>query len=140
MRALLLAMIVVTLLWAQDRFTVALSYYYDDNSATNAEAITLLQEVAKEGNKDAAFLVAVAYDKGELIAKDKAKALAWYEKAAKLEDVDAMVLSGWFYYRGEGCKKDLKQAYKWFEKAYKQGDSEAKEMMELIQQQQQNLF
>ena len=140
MKATVLALFMVALLFASDIFKEALSYYYDEDSSTNAKAITLLEQVAKEGSVDAAFLLGVAYDRGGIAKEDKAKALKWYIQAAHLGDVDAMVLSGWFYYKGEGCKKDLKKAYMWFEKAHNLGDAEAKEMMDLIEQQNARFF
>ena len=134
MRNTLWILLAATFLSANEGYVEALSYYYDTNSSNDTKSITLLKEAAQEGNADAAFLLAVAYEQGSIAPKSAPKSLEWYEKAALLGDVDAMMLTGWRYYKGEGCSKDLSKAKAWFKKAAKLGDKEASELLILLEE------
>lgn len=125
--------LLLTVLHAQDdAFYTAIDAYYDTNSSNDGQAIAALKRFAEHGNSDAAFLVALSFERGTHTPKLQNKALFWYEYAAKLGDVDAMSVTAWFYYKGVGTKADEKKARHWFEKAANLNDEEAKAMLKTL--------
>ncbi len=119
------------LLLASPSYLIALEYYYDEDSSNDLTCIELLKN--EKNNSDAAFLVAVAYDQGEMLKKNDVKALKYYELSASLGDKDALVISGWRYYKGIGCDTNIQQAKSYFIKAAKHGDKEAKDLLDIIE-------
>lgn len=134
MKIIVVTLLISVLLFANDGYLEALSYYYDKNSSNDTKAISILIDVAKEGNADAAFLLAVAYEQGSVTLKSPQKSLKWYEKAASLGDIDAIMISGWRYYKGQGCDKNLTKAKEWFLKAQELGDKEASGLLILLEE------
>jgi len=125
--------LLLTVLHAQDdAFYTAIDAYYDTNSSNDGQAIATLKRFAEHGNSDAAFLLALSYEKGTHTNTSAPQALYWYEVAANLGDVDAMSVTAWFYYNGIGTKADEKKARHWFEKAANLNDEEAKAMLKTL--------
>lgn len=111
----------------------ALKMYRDDTLRSHPEAITALKDAARQGNTDAAFLLATAYKDGKTGTKDTRSAVAWYTRAANLGDADAMLMLGWMFYKGDAANKpDVAAAKMWFEKAAARGVDEAVEMLDIL--------
>ena len=66
-----------------------------------------------------------AYETGQDVAKDYAKAVTWYERSVKLDLDLAQTKMGSMYYYGRGVEKDYGKAGKWYLQAAGQGDAEA---------------
>lgn len=123
----------VTLLASGLLLEEALKMYRDDTLRSHPEAINALKDSARQGNTDAAFLLATAYKEGKTGMKDPRSAVAWYTRAAKLGDADAMLMLGWLYYKGDAANgPDVNTAKMWFEKAAAKGVDEAVEMLEVL--------
>ena len=136
MRAIVILSVCALLLLADDAYITALSYYYDDNPSNDTLALDILSKTADNGNADAAFLIAVAFDQGSIVPQKKTEALRWYEKAARLNDADAMMVTAWRYYKGEGCDQNLTKAQQWLEKASEKGEREADELLRMLEEDQ----
>jgi len=134
--ALIILLTCKLILFAEENYLLALSYYYDNNKSNDNKALELLTQEIQ--NADASFLIALAYDQGSIVKKDITKALQWYEKAATLGDIDAIMITGWRYYKGKGCEKNYKKATIWFEKAATLGDKEAIGLLSIMSEE--NLF
>lgn len=83
--------------------------------------IDRLIAAANQGNGQAAYQVARAFDTGKGIEQDKANAIVWYEKAAMLNEPTAQVALGLKYAIGETTPKDMEMAYVWFKVAEQNG-------------------
>ena len=65
---------------------------------------------AQAGNSEAQFDVGSMYEKGNGVARDKAKAFEWYLKAAQNGHPTAQFALGVCYENGDGVEKDLQKA------------------------------
>lgn len=81
--------------------------------------------LAQSGHADGQFFLAMLFDKGKGVPKDKLAALQWYQRAAEQGHVNAQYFLGLKYRRGDGVRRDLPQAQLWYRKAAEQGDSSA---------------
>ncbi len=81
--------------------------------------------LAKEGDADAQFQVATAYDMGSSVEKDPAKALDWYQKSAAHGKGSAMIQIAHHFEAGTGVEKDIPTAKEWFLKAQASKDYNA---------------
>ena len=61
--------------------------------------------------------------------RDMLKEVAVTLKAAERGDVDAQNFLGWMYSQGSGVRKSKAEAIKWYRKAAQQGDSDAKQAL-----------
>ncbi len=134
MRLVYILLLASSILFGNQTYMEALSYYYDKNSSNDVKAIFFLKEAAEDGNADAAFLLGVAYEQGSVAPKSSKRSLVWYEKAALLGDVDAIMITGWRYYKGDGCDKNVTKAREWFLQAEALGDKEALELLILLEE------
>ncbi|MCX7100992.1 MAG: J domain-containing protein [Methylobacter sp.] len=82
-----------------------------------AEALTLYQFLAKQGEAQAQFKVGVMYDKGQYVMQDYAQAVFWYLKAAEQGNSNARYNLAIKYQSGHGVAKDDVQAAYWYRKA-----------------------
>jgi len=87
--------------------------------------IKQVKSLTNEGNTEAMFLLASAYDEGLAIAEDHVQAVYWYRKAAEKGDASAMNSLGWMYEQGKGVAKDEAQAVYWFRKVAEKGEATA---------------
>ena len=76
---------------------------------------------AVTGNGLAQFNVALFYDLGWGVSKQRSTACVWYNKAAQSNIPVAMQQLGLCYQQGTGLKQDSNQALLWYTKAYEQG-------------------
>lgn len=87
-----------------------------------AQSITELKGKAEDGDVQAQLALAKAYDLGEGVPKDEAKAVQWWEKAAERGNVSAQVSLAAAYSLGVGVPKNYAAAVRWWKKAAEQGD------------------
>jgi len=126
----LFLVVAVTLLAVGSVLNEALLMYQNDTLRNNPSILESLEEEAKQGTPNAAFLLATAYRNGKTGVVDIDKSFYWYQKSAKMGDSDAMLMLGWLYYK----KTNIKKARYWFTQAASNGIDEAVEMLELLSQ------
>ena len=81
------------------------------------------------------YWLGVAYDKGEGVARDWAKAAEWMgrlEQVARQGDAWAQFRLGVAYGRGEGVARDHAKGIEWLRKAARQGHAMAQQRLLLI--------
>jgi soluble lytic murein transglycosylase-like protein len=93
--------------------------HVDDPNTTVARSVTLRKQ-------------AVAYEHGEGVQKDPAKAIALYCEAARLGDGAAQFNLGWMYANGRGVARDDALAAYFFRAAAAQGDEHARNMLRRV--------
>ena len=91
----------------------------DDPGATVARPVALRKQ-------------AVAYEHGEGVPKDPARAIALYCEAARLGDAGAQFNLGWMYANGRGVARDDALAAYFFRAAAAQGDEHARDMLRRV--------
>jgi TPR repeat protein len=84
-----------------------------------SKAISLLREAADADHADAAFDLAVCYEKGTGVRKSEKKAVLLYLKAALLGDKQSLYEVGRCYWYGFGVKRDRSIAGVWLDRAAK---------------------
>ena len=84
---------------------------------------------ADPANAIAALALARAYERGEGVTRDRAKAMAFYHKAAKLGSTAAMGLLGSAYAEGIGVPRDPMLAEVWLKRATEADDVNAVEAL-----------
>jgi hypothetical protein len=105
---------------AQDRST--------QFAAQPARAVVPIQRLrmqAEQGNIEAQFALAQAYDHGRDVPKDKAEAVRWYRLAALQGDMFAQNALGDNYWEGMGVQKDDRESVRWWRFAAGKGFSPA---------------
>ena len=80
---------------------------------------------AQNGNAEAQYKLAQAYEKGSGVTKDLTEAMAWYHKAAEQGLAEAQYKLAEAYESGAGVGVNLSEAMKWNRKAAEQGIAEA---------------
>ena len=108
-----------------ERFAEAVVVYKAGPSASFAEAIVVLRELAEQGFARAQGLIGMSYYFGNGVPKDFVKAAEWYSKAAEQGNAPAQFLLGVIYQSGEGVPKDFVKAAEWYSKAAEQGNIES---------------
>ena len=78
----------------------------------------------KQGDREAEFLLASAYDLGEGVGKDSAEAIKWYLSSARKGLVSAQVILGSFFEEGLDIDQDMQKAFMWFGRAADQGSDQ----------------
>jgi TPR repeat protein len=110
-------------------FLVACSDYNDARSAYAAgrheEAFNKLFKLAKEGHLKAQYEVAMMFNNGIGVAKDKEEAWNWFIRAAKGGNVDAQVELGAHYEAGADGQPNGIMAAQWWKTAAKNGSGVA---------------
>lgn len=115
-------------LWIILLFSIILLPLFSSFSTANTgenPSIRFIRIAAENGNAEAQYHLAVAYDSGDGINKDPQQALFWYQKAADQEHVDAMFNLAVSYDKGEGTETNKELALFWYNKAAKAGDTDA---------------
>lgn len=79
-----------------------------------ADAVSLIEPLARHGDPFAQFALAVMYDDGRGLPQDFTKALTWYSRAARAGLVDAQYMAGRFYGSGRGVRQNPSRAFFWF--------------------------
>jgi len=88
------------------------------------------QLAAEQGDPEAQCNLALAYTKGQGVAKDVTLAVAWLAKAADQGVISAASKLGVLYATGEGVAQDPIEAHKWFWIASQKSDSAAQANLE----------
>lgn len=91
----------------------------------NEELENCIQEAA-QGDDIAQYMLALMYEKGEGVPKDKKEAAKWYHKAAEQGNAIAQCNLALMYKKGEGVQQDKKEAIELFRKAASHGSAEAR--------------
>ena len=108
---------------------VGCSDYNDARSAYAAgrhdEAFTKLLKLAKDGHLKAQYEVAMMFNNGIGVAKDKEEAWNWFTRAAKAGNVDAQVELGAHYEAGVDGQPNGIMAAQWWKTAAKNGSGVA---------------
>jgi hypothetical protein len=114
--------IALALLWS-----VAGAYAQSSNAMPAQSNVidSALLAKAKAGDVVAQVQLGVAYDHGDGVPQDHAKAAGWWRKAAKQGNAAAQFNLGQAYLLGRGVAKDYSQAYIWYRKAAEQGTAPA---------------
>jgi hypothetical protein len=125
LRGLLCALLLAVLC----SFLGACSDYNDARSAYAAgrhdEAFTKLLKLAKDGHLKAQYEVAMMFNNGIGVAKDKEEAWNWFIRAAKGGNVDAQVELGAHYEAGADGQPNGIMAAQWWKIAAKNGSGVA---------------
>jgi TPR repeat protein len=96
------------------------------SDADNADAADRCQKAANDGGSDAQVILAVFYETGRGVPKDKSQADAWWTKAAEKGRADAQDRLGGAYMKGDGVlPADKILSIEWFARAAKQNDQQA---------------
>jgi len=90
-----------------------------------AEAFSLYQGLAAQGDSSAQFDLGAMYEAGQGVTKDEAQSMVWYHKSAEQGDASAQFNLGIKYNFGQGVAQDYSQAVYWYNKAAEQGDKNA---------------
>ncbi len=77
----------------------------------------LWEPLAKQGDAQAQYSMAVLYHKGQGRPADFGKALDWYRKAAEQNHVNSLFNLGVAYWEGRGVARDLQDAVQWWRRA-----------------------
>ena len=96
-----------------------------DEAAIDQSAEKTLLPLAKKGNADAAFRLALAYKDGHGVKENYAEAAKWFRKASEQGHADAQFQLGLLYETGRGSLQNFSEAAKWFEKAAVQNNADA---------------
>jgi uncharacterized protein len=85
-------------------------------------AIKLFEDASSKGHPASAYAIGVAFQLGDGVIKDLARAKAQYEAAAKLNHPAAHNSLGLLYLKGEGVPQDFKLAVENLERAVSAND------------------
>lgn len=93
----------------------------------------LLEQSAREGSKDAMYLLAIAYSDGFGVPKSFAASINWLEKAANSGNADAQSTLGVAYCIGFMVAKDESVGREFLRMASRQGNKVAREALQRLQ-------
>lgn len=82
-------------------------------NGNTAAAMAIWVPLAKAGDVNAAYNIAVIHDHGDGVAKNQAEALKWYRIAAEKGDRVSQSRLGTMYLNGEGTARDEKEGWRW---------------------------
>ena len=98
-----------------------------------ASAGASAQEQTLEDQRRAGYRTeAIAYEHGEGVGRDQARAAQLYCEAARLGDAEAQYNLGWMYANGRGVERDDKLAAYFFNAAAEQGLMHAVQMLQRV--------
>ena len=86
-----------------------------------AEALSLYQQLAEQGDAKAQFKLGIMYELGQCVTQDYTQAVYWYRKAAEQGNANAQYNLALRYQAGQGVTQDHIQAAYWYRKAAEQG-------------------
>lgn len=90
-----------------------------------AEAFSLYQQLAEQGDTKAQFHLGVMYDLGHYVTQNYNFAVSWYLKAAEQGNTNAQYNLALKYQTGQGVVQDDTKAAYWYRKAAEQGNATA---------------
>ena len=94
-------------------------------SVAGQESLSEFQRLAEQGAAEAQFSLGFAYDIGDGVMQDSAKAIEWYRKAAEQNHVRAQFSLGVAYDIGDGVPQNSAEAAEWYRKAAEQNFARA---------------
>ncbi len=86
-----------------------------------AESVKWAKLAVEQGNADAMWVLALAYEHGRGVEEDKETAIKYYKKGAELGNAACQHSLGCYYARGDYLKQDNKKAFELFQKSAAQG-------------------
>ena len=86
-----------------------------------AADLATIETLARKGDADAQYRLALMYDYGEDIDQDYAQAFKWYQKSANQGYANAQYNLGWMYKNAHGMPEDNAKAVEWYLRAANQG-------------------
>ena len=89
------------------------------------EAVKWYRQAAAQGDAQAQYNLAVAYDEGEGVTQNKEEAVKWYRQAAAQGIAQAQYNLAVAYDEGEGVTQNKEEAVKWWRQAAAQGIAQA---------------
>ena len=89
-------------------------------------AVDEWEPLAKDGDADAQFFIAVMYEEGRGVAPDPIEAQEWYQRAAAQGHAHAQLNLGLMYFHGSGVQQSHAKAHSWFLTAAENGLPEAR--------------
>jgi TPR repeat protein len=95
----------------------------DMNSKDYADALSLYQKAADQGDAHAQHYLGWIYQNGFGVTQDYTKAMTWYRLAADQNYADSDANIGWMYENGLGVAIDFPEAMKWYRLAAAQGNA-----------------
>jgi len=101
-------------------------------SENSAAKLSDLRKSAEQGDPNAQYMLALAYDVGVGAAQDFAEAATWYRKAADQGHAGAQFNLGHLYADGRGVKQGLVQAHMWLHLAAAGSQSGARSERDLV--------
>lgn len=96
-----------------------------DSPAFTRDQLRTYEESANHGDREAEYLLAVAFQQGLGVRADLPTAIHWFRRAADHGHGRAEVVLGALNESGEGIPKNLAQAYYWYERAARRGIADA---------------
>ncbi len=97
----------------------------DEENEDNEYTFDELYELAEEGNADAQFEVALAYEYGNGVTANPRIAFEWMWIAAHNHNLSGMNNLGSYYGKGIGVEQNDAEAFKWYKLAAEEGDAYA---------------
>ena len=88
---------------------------------TYGDAVRWYHKAAKNGDPEAQFLLAIKYETGTDVLRNKAKALTWFKRAAEQGHVEAQFKLALFYSEAGSEFRDLPKAVRWTEASARNG-------------------
>jgi hypothetical protein len=85
------------------------------------KAFSVFLKLAKAGNAEAQYNLAMLYRAGKGTKKDLSESFRWFKQAAEQGISDAQYYLAYMYDNGEGVGKDLQKAFEWYRKAAEHG-------------------
>lgn len=98
---------------------------HQNQSEDPIETFKKIEKSANEGNASAQYVLAEAYDSGQGVPVDAAKAVMWWKRAAEQNHPKAQCALGYAYNCGQGVLMDAAKAVMWYQKAAEQGVRDA---------------
>lgn len=91
-----------------------------------------IEELARQGNKDAQFNIGCRYLTGRHIKHDNKKAMKWFRLAAEEGCPDSQYNIGILFENGDGITKNDTEAVKWYRRASKKGHMRARNSFNIL--------
>ena len=104
--------------------------YADENGA-----FEWFKKAAKQDNPNGQYILGTCYSEGTGVMKNPYEAVKWYKKAAEQGFAGAQYNLGVCYLEGDGVPQNRYEAKRLFQKAAEQGDEDAKNALQYIDQQ-----
>ena len=95
-------------------------------------AHSIYKDLAKKGNIEAQYSLAVLYRNGHGTNKNLEQAYKWFMSAARNNHQKAQYELGMLYKSGQGTTRSIAKAHYWLNKSAKQGNIKAAQQLEII--------